>query len=217
MEYDLIAIFKKWFLNLLIIGTAMAIMVGLGLAQEERKSFEVKLTPNDLYAFDTVSFRGDFLQFTAANGHMQLGVIDPGVTVVILMGAGEFKITSLPEFKEKVKEGFEVYPIVGKFTKAYVRLRPEDFEAMTKNTKLTKLPDEKVFNQAKEIYTEKFFGSYHAGDKATLPPERSIFVDFESDPYGQVIVEDGYWMRLVRIAPYKSIYPRGFEKPAKKL
>lgn len=208
-----------WLFALLLVGTLVGIRDldrGDLWAQADKKTFDVKLTADDVYSFDKLTYQGDYLQFTAANGQAALGTTEKGVTVLILSSGGEFKITAPADFEEKAKQAFETYPVAGKFTRAYIRLRPEDYEAMTKNVKLTKLQDEKLFNQAKEIYGEKFFGSYHAGDKATFPPEQSVYVDFETESFGQMIVEDGFWLRLIRITPYKSVYPRGFEKPAKK-
>lgn len=186
-------------------------------AQDDKKAYDVSLTADNLYSFDKIQSGGDYLELTASNGQMALGMIEGGPTVVILFGDGQFKAACVPGFEEKVQQAFSAAcPVTGKFTRAYLRLRPKDYENLIKEAKLTKLPDEKLLAKAKEVYQDKFLGSYHAGDKATLPPEKSIFVDLDTEAYGQVIIEDGFWLRLIRISPYKSVYPRGFEKPMAK-
>lgn len=179
--------------------------------QQEKKFYPVSV--DEVYAFDSFTYKGDYVELTASKGHMVLGKTEVGVTVVILLASGEFKMTAAPQFEDKMKDAFGNHPAVGKFQSVYMRVTPKDFEEMIKTQKLTKVNDEAALNRGKEIFKEKFYGSWHAGDLAIIPPERTVFMDLATDDFGQVIVEEGYWLITRRTFPYKSVYPRNFENP----
>lgn len=200
---------------LLVFGTVCKLHTAT-LQQTEKKFYAVTMGPDDVYAFDTLNFYGDFIQFHVSGGQLVFGKTEVGVTVIIIFGSGEFKLTAPAELQAKMREAFGNYPAIGKFKMIYMRIYPKDYDAMFKKVSLKKIQDEAVFNKAKEVFGSKFYGSYHAGDLAMFPPEKSRFMDFDTDDLGQVIVEDGFWLRASRTQPYKSVYPRNFENPKRK-
>jgi hypothetical protein len=201
----------------LVFGMVGALQVfALQKDEKGKKFYAVTLSPDEVYAFDALDFSGDFVEFHALGGQLVVGKTEVGPTVVMIFAPGEFKLTAPSEFQSKMREAFGNYPATGKFTTVYMRIHPKDYDTLFKNAALKKIQDEAVLNKAKEVYGLKFYGSYHAGDLATFPPEKSKFMDFETDDLGQVMVEDGYWLRASRTRPYRSVYPRGFENPKKK-
>jgi 1,2-phenylacetyl-CoA epoxidase PaaB subunit len=112
-----------------------------------------------------------------------------------------------------MQEAFEAAPAVIIAKQTYLRLEPGVYESMIKAATLTRATDEEILKRAKAIYDDRFNGSYHAGPLAIIPPAKTFFADIESEKYGHVIFEEGDFLRLVRVTPYKSVYPSYFVNP----
>ena len=46
-----------------------------------------------------------------------------------------------------------------------------------------------------------------------MPPDKARVFEFDSDEFGQISNEEGYWLKLRRISPYGSVYPANFVNP----
>jgi hypothetical protein len=193
----------------------------LARAQEQTEAqkpgfFDVQLTVNDIYSYKALSFAGDFTSIESPSGFVALGRTDAGVTVAVVIGACTVKIEVLEQFQEKAKTVFGAYPVQLAASSVYFRLSPKEYEEKFAKNALTKDPNEEALAKAKAIYDTKFLGSYHAGPKAMLPPDRTRVMDFDTDAFGQIYYEEGYWLKLRRMSPYASIYPSNFVNPKQK-
>lgn len=198
----------------LLAGLAMAAALAPAAEQEEKKYFEVTL--DEAYAFEKLNYNGELVTLSAAKGFLVPGKTEVGVTVAIVLASGDFKLTALPGYEDKLKEAFGSYPVVGKFKQVYMRLNPKDYEQMVKEVSLVKSQDQAIMEQAKAIYNEKFYSSYHAGELALIPLEGDTYIDIESEEFGQIIVKEGYFPETTRRFPYKRIYPRDLENPKRR-
>jgi hypothetical protein len=191
-----------------LLALLMTGLVVLGQEQAEKKFFEVKLGADTSFAFDRLSYQGDCFEFNVKAGKLVAGSTEKGMTVVIILGDIELKITpAKEEFEAAFKEHLGSAPAVILAKKAYLRLNPEDYLALTKGAKLTPNADENTLKTAKTLYDEKFNGSFHAGPLAIIPPARTFFCDLDAEKIGPIIFEEGDFLRLTRVIPYKAIYP----------
>ena len=115
-----------------------------------------------------------------------------------------------------MKTVFGSYPLKANFKSVYVRLSPKEYEETFGKLEMTKYADEDAFKQAKEIFDQKFLGSYHAGPKAMLPDYRFRRMEFDTEAQGWVVDWEHYWLDLFRVSPFAKIYPANFVNPRKK-
>ena len=199
---------------------ALFIPAALFFAQEqpEQKTsfYDVQVSKDQVFSYKNLKFTGDFASFESASGFVLLGTTEPGTTVVIVIGGGNATIDAPEAHQEKFKTVFGVLPLKMAFKSIYMRLSPKEYAETLGKTDLTKAADDDAFNKAKEIYDLKFLGSYHAGPKAMLPPYRTRVMEFDTDAFGWVYNEEGYWLKLRRVSPYASIYPANFVNPKQK-
>ncbi len=203
----------RWFV------LAAELFGGVLLAQEpaqEKKFFEVKVAKEEIYSYTNLKFTGDFTTFESPSGNLALGTTEAGVTIVIVLSPGTVSIAAPEAALEKFKTIFGAYPLMTKFNSLYMRLHPKEFEELFGNAKWTKSNDEAAFNKAKELFDQKFLGSFHAGPLAIFPPHKTRFMDFDTPDFGQVVNEEGYWLILRRFSPYGSVYPSKFVNPKQK-
>ncbi len=198
----------------LLAGLALAAALAPAADQEEKKYFEVTL--DELYAFEKLNYNGELVTLSAEKGFLMPGKTEVGITLAIVLAPGTFTLTALPGYEDKLKEAFGSYPVTGKFKQVYMRLNPKDYEQMVKDLTLVKSQDQAILEQSKAIYSEKFYGSYHAGELALIPAEGDSYIDIESEQFGQVIIKEGYWPETTRRFPFKRIYPRDLENPKRR-
>ena len=204
-------------MRVLFVGLALALAVVM--AQEtpqEKKFFEVKITKDEIYSYNGIKFAGDYTSWESPSGQLALGRTEGGVTILVILGAGTFKIEAPEAAQEKFKEVFGTYPLKTKFNTLYMRINPKEFEEIFDHSKWEKPNDEAAFTKSKALVDEKFLGSYHAGPLAIFPAYKTRFMDFDTPDLGQIVNEEGYWIILRRFAPYKSVYPPKFVNPKQK-
>ncbi len=182
-------------------------------AAQKNVFYDVQLTKDEIYSYTNLSFKGDYISFESPSGSLALGRTEAGVTVVVVLGAGTVNIEAAEAGQEKFKSVFGKYPLKTTFKSVYIRIHPKEFDATLGKLALTKTGDEAALAKAKELFDLKFLGSYHAGPRAILPPEKTRVFDFDTEEFGQIHNEEGYWLRLRRISPYGSIYPANFVNP----
>ena len=202
-----------------VIAAALMLHGGTFLAQEapqEKKFFEVKITKDEIYSYTNLKFAGDFTSFESPSGNLALGKTEAGVTIVIVLSPGTVSFEAPEAGQEKFKAVFGAYPLKAKFNTLYTRLHPKEFEEIFGTAKWAKSNDDEAFNKAKELFDQKFLGSYHAGPLAIFPPHKTRFMDFETADFGQIVNEEGYWLILRRFSPYGSVYPSKFVNPKQK-
>lgn len=177
--------------------------------------YDLRITAEELYSYNALSFKGDFLLLESPTGKLALGRTSAGVTVVIILSPGTVHLEAPEPVQEQFKNVFGSHPLDAPFTTAYMRLNPKDFEATLGKLELTRVSDEAALKQAQGVFDERFPMSYHAGPQAILPPQRTRVVDIDLTGVGLVCVEEGYWLRLNRMSPFGKVYPRDFVNPKK--
>lgn len=183
---------------------------------QDKKFFEVKIDQDEVYSYENLQFSGDYTSFNSPSGHLVLGRTTAGVTLMIVLGAGEVTIDAPETAQEKFKTVFGACPLKTGFKSLYLRLNPKEYEESFAGQTLSKSTDASALASAKELYDNKFLGSYHAGPLAIFPPMKTRFMDFETAEFGQLVNEEGYWLILRRFSPYGSVYPSGFVNPKQK-
>ncbi|MBI4483263.1 MAG: hypothetical protein HY652_10265 [Acidobacteria bacterium] len=179
--------------------------------ETETKFYPVQLGP--VQSFTALKFKGDYAELDFPSGHVVTGNTPAGVTVVMLFGPGKLSLGVPPKFEAKVREAFGMYPVNAALKSAYLRLAPKEYAALVQGVTLQQANNAEIAKLAKEMYDLKFYGSFHAGALAILPPEDTRYIDAETKELGQVILEEGYFLKLTRIVPYVAIFPPGFENP----
>ncbi len=182
-------------------------------ATQKAAFYDVQLTKDEVYTYTNLKFKGDYISFESASGAIALGRTEVGVTVVVVLGTGTVNIEAPEAGQEKFKAVFGKYPLNASFKSLYIRIHPKEFDSTLGKLVLTKTGDEAVLTKAKELFDLKFLGSYHAGPRAILPPEKTRVLDFDTDEFGQIHNEEGYWLKLRRTSPYGSVYPANFVNP----
>lgn len=199
---------------------ALFVPAALVFAQEQvdqkTNFFDVQITKDQVFSYKNLKFTGDYTSFESASGFVLLGKTDAGNTVVIVVGAGNATIDAPEAHQEKMKTVFGMLPLKFAFKGIYMRLSPKEYAETLGKTELAKAADDDAFNKAKEIYDLKFLGSYHAGPKAMLPPYKTRVMEFDTDAFGWIYDEEGYWLKLRKVSPYASIYPANFVNPKQK-
>ncbi len=175
--------------------------------------YDVQLTKDEVYSYTNLTFKGDYTSFESQSGVIALGRTEAGVTVVVILGAGTVSIEAPEAGQAKFKTIFGNCPLKTSFKSLYIRIHPKEFDSTLGKLTLTKTGDEGALAKAKELFDLKFLGSYHAGPRAILPPEKTRVFDFDTDEFGQIHNEEGYWLKLRRISPYGSVYPANFVNP----
>jgi hypothetical protein len=175
--------------------------------------YEVQMTKDEVYSYTNLKFKGDYTSFESPAGSLVLGRTEPGVTIVIVLGAGTLAIEAPDAVQEKFKTIFSAYPLNIKFKTLYMRINPKEYAETFGKLSLTKTGDEAALAKAKELYDLKFLASYHAGPRAILPDYKTRVFEFDTDNFGQISNEEGYWMKLRRLSPYGSVYPANFVNP----
>ncbi len=197
-----------------------AILFGSGLlfAQEQQAAsfFDVHINKDEVYSYTGLKFQGDYASFESPKGLLVLGRTDVGVTVVIILGAGSLNIEAPDAVQDKFKTVFSNYPLRTNFKNLYIRINPKEFEETIGKQSLTKAADEGALTSAKELYDERFPGSFHAGAKALLPPYKTRVLEFTTADFGLVSTQEGYWLTLRKYSPYGSVYPGNFVNPKQK-
>ncbi len=175
--------------------------------------YDIQLSKDEVYSYANLKFKGDYVSFESSSGSIALGRTEAGVTLAVILGTGTLTIEAPEAVQEKFKAVFTSYPLKTEFKSVYVRMNPKEYDATLGKLALTKSGDEAILARAKELYDLKFLGSYHAGPRAILPPEKTRVFDFDTEAFGQIHNEEGYWIKLRRISPYGSIYPVNFVNP----
>ena len=187
---------------------------------QEKKFFDVQISKDEIYSYNNLKFKGDFVDVESASGLLALGRTEAGVTLLVVLGGGDLTIEAPDDVHEKFRTLFKTYPLKTKFTTLYMRLHPKEFDETLGKLSLTKTADdaakEAAFTKAKSVYDQKFLGSYHAGPLAIFPPYKTRFMDFETTDFGQIVTEEGYWLFLRRFAPYGSVYTSKYVNPKQK-
>ncbi len=182
-------------------------------AAQKTVFYDVQMTKDEVYSYTNLKFKGDFTSFESPSGTLVLGKTEAGVTLVIVLGGGTLSIEAPEAAQEKFKAVFTKYPLETKFKTLYMRLHPKEFDATIGKLTLTKTGDEAALAKAKDLYDLKFLASYHAGPRAIFPPEKTRVFEFDTEEFGQITNEEGYWLKLRRLSPYGSIYPSNFVNP----
>ncbi len=196
----------------LLIPAAPLIAQGTG---QQTGFYDVQITKEEIYTYSNLKFAGDYSSIQSPTGSLALGKTDAGVTIVILIGAGDVTIQSPDTVQEKFNTVFGAYPLKTSFKSLYMRLNPKEYDETLGKLNLVKAPNDDVLAKAKELYDLKFLASYHAGPRAIFPPYKTRVFDFDTD-LGQITYEEGYWLRLIRVAPYGKVYPSNFVNPKQK-
>ncbi len=205
----------------LLRGCAVSVIIlvtlSVAYAQENQASFyDVQLSPDEVYKYQNLKFTGDYISLQSPSGLLALGKTEAGVTVVIVLGAGQLSIEAPDQVQEKFKTVFGNYPAKTNFNTLYMRLNPKEYAETIGKLSLTKSPDEGAMTKAKELYDKKFLASYHAGPRAILPPYKTRVYEFDTPDMGEISTEEGYWVTLRRLSPYGSVYPSRFVNPKQK-
>jgi hypothetical protein len=192
--------------------------LGLLLAQETQTSnfYDVRVSKDEIYSYNNLKFTGDYTSFESPKGFLALGKTDAGVTIVIVLGEGTVSIEAPEAVQEKFKAVLGAYPLKTTFKNLYMRLHPKEYEETFGKQPLTKVADEGALTSAKELFDERFPSSFHAGQKALLPPYKTRVIDFNTANLGLVTTTEGYWLILRKYAPYGSVYPNDFVNPKQK-
>jgi len=183
---------------------------------QQSNFFAVTLGPEEIYKYTDLRFTGDYSSFESPSGALALGRTEAGVTVMIVLGGGTLSLDAPEAGQQKFTEVFKAHPLKTPFKTIYLRLNPKEFDETFAKQELVKSPDEQALAAAKQIYADRFLTSFHAGDKAIFPPYKTRVLDVETDEFGMITYEEGYWMRLRRLSPYASVYPRDFVNPKQK-
>jgi hypothetical protein len=196
----------------------MLCSLGLLLAQEPKPAqfYDVQVSKDEIYSYNNLKFTGDFASFESPKGIVALGRTEAGVTVLIVIGEGTADIVAPEAAQEKFKTVFGAYPLKATFKTIYMRLHPKEYEEAFGKQLLTKVTDEGALTAAKQLFDERFNGSYHAGQKALLPPYKTRVMEFNTANLGLIGTEEGYWLTLRRYSPYGSVYPKDFINPKQK-
>lgn len=175
--------------------------------------YDVQMTKDEVYSYTNLSFKGDYTSFTSPSGNLVLGKTEAGVTVVIVVSGGTLTAEAPEAAQEKLKTLFGKYPLTTTFKTIYIRLNPKEYEATIGKQALKKNPDEAALAKAKELFDLKFLASYHAGPRAIFPPEKTRVFEFDTEEFGQITNEEGYWLLLNRHSPFGRAYPSRFVNP----
>jgi len=184
----------------------LMLLVPVLVAQDTGGFYDVEITKSEFYSYADLKFTGDYTSFQSPSGHLALGRTEAGVTILILLGEGTLNVTAPETGQEKFKTVFGNHPLQANFTSLYMRLHPKEYEEIFGKLTLTKTPDHNSFARAKELFDQYFYGSYHAGAKALLPPYKTRYLEFETKEFGRITGEEGYWLTLRRLSPFGSVY-----------
>jgi hypothetical protein len=206
------------FLAALLIAPLAAARVTAFLQEPSQQTnfFDVTLGPEEICKYTNLRFTGDYISFESPSGALALGRTEAGVTVVIVLGGGTLSLDVPEAAQEKFTEVFKAHPLKTAFKTIYMRLNPKEFDETFATQEIVKSPDEQALAAAKQIYADRFLTSFHAGEKAIFPPYKTRILDVETADFGMITYEEGYWIRLRRLSPYASIYPRDFLNPKQK-
>jgi hypothetical protein len=206
------------FLAAILVAPLAAARVTLLIQEPAQQSsfYAVALSQDEIYKGTNLHFTGDYSSFESPTCTLALGRTEAGVTVVIVLGGGTLSLDAPEAVQPKFTEVFKAHPLKTAFKTIYMRLNPKEFDETFAKQELVKSPDEQALETAKQIFADRFLTSYHAGDKAIFPPYRTRVLDVETADFGTITYEEGYWIRLRRLSPYASIYPRDFVNPKQK-
>ena len=185
-------------------------------AAQETTFLEISISPEEIYRYSNLKFTGDYTSFESAAGSLALGRTAAGVTLVIVLGGDTVTFDAPETVKEKFIQVFSTQPLKTTFKTVYMRLNPKEYEEVFGKQDITKAPNDQALEQAKLIFADRFLTSYHAGDKAILPPYKTRVMDFDTADFGMIAAEEGYWLRLNRMSPFGRIYPKDFVNPKQK-
>jgi len=185
-------------------------------AQEPGSAFyDVSITGDEIYSYNALRFKGDFLLLESSAGKLALGRTTAGVTVVIILDPGTLHLEAPEAVQAQFRSVFGSYPLDAPFNTVYLRLNPKEFDATLGKLELTRVPDDAALKKAQEIFDQRFAMSYHAGPKAILPQQRTRVADIDLAGIGMVCLEEGYWLRVNKMSPFGRVYPRDFVNPKK--
>lgn len=177
--------------------------------------YDVAITAEDIYSYNALKFKGDFLLLESPSGKLALGRTSEGVTVVIILDPGTLHLEAPEAVQEQFKTVFGGYPLDSRFNTVYLRLHPKEYDATFGKLEMTRVSDDAALKKAQEIFDQRFAMSYHAGPKAILPQQRTRVADIDLPEIGLVCLEEGYWLRVNRMSPFGKVYPRDFVNPKK--
>jgi hypothetical protein len=194
---------------------SVLILVAPAAAQDAPQTtfYDVQLVKDEIYKYQGLKFAGDYTTLNSPSGILALGKTEAGVTVLVIIGAGEASIDAPEPAREKFKAVFGQYPLKTAFSAVYMRLHPKEYQEVFGSLSLSKAPDDVALAKAKQLFDVKFLGSYHAGPKAILPPYKTRVFEFDTPEIGSISNEEGYWVTLRRLSPYGSVYPTRFVNP----
>jgi hypothetical protein len=197
----------------------MLLLDAVGFAQDappQATFYDVQLVKEEIYKYEGLKIVGDYTTLQSPSGLIVLGKTEAGVTLFVIIGAGEASIEAPEPVREKFKAVLGQYPLKTPFSTVYVRISPKEYQEIFGKMSLTKSPDDAALAKAKELYDLKFLASYHAGPKAILPPYKTRVFELDTPEMGQISTEEGYWITLRRVSPYGSVYPARFVNPKQK-
>jgi hypothetical protein len=210
MMHAIISFLQLPFLFLVLLPAAVAPAQD---AAQKSSFYEVQMSKDEVFSYTNLKFKGDYTTFESSAGDLVLGRTEAGVTIVIVLGGGTLTIEAPDAVQEKFKTIFSAYPLSIKFKTLYMRISPKEYSETIGKLSLTKTGDEGALAKAKELYDLKFLASFHAGPRAILPDYKTRVFEFDTDAFGQISNEEGYWIKLRRLTPYGSVYPANFINP----
>ncbi len=201
-----------------VVTVAMVLIPVLLCPQEAKQAqfYDVQISKDEIYAYTSLKFAGDYARFESAKGFAALGRTEAGVTLMVVVGDGTLTVEAPDAALEKFKTVFGAHPLRIAFKTLYMRLHPKEFDDTLAAQLKTKAVDENTLTTAKALFDERFAASWHAGAKAMLPPVKTRVIEIRTTEHGLIATEEGYWLTLRKYTPYASIYPRDFVNPKQK-
>ena len=196
----------------------MLLSAGLVVAQDPKpvQFYDVQVSKDEIYNYSNLKFVGDYAAFESPKGFAALGRTEAGVTVLIILGEGTIGIEAPEAAQAKFKTVFGSHPLRTTFKSLYMRLHPKEFDEIFSKQLQNKAADEGALAAAKQLFDERFIASWHAGNRALLPPYKTHVIELNTAEHGLVGTEEGYWLTLRKYSPYGSVYPRDFVNPKQK-
>ena len=179
-------------LTVLLAGSLVLIFPALsGDTTKDMHGYKVSFSADAIVSIENFTLRGNYSDFSVEKGILVPGTTEVGVTVMVILGDGEWAVREPGQYIWKnVDREMDDTPFKERFTSIYLRIHPRFYQDLLAGATVEKIHDVQDFKQAEKIYKHKFWNSYHSNERAIIPSTDVGTIDIESVTWGRLLIHE---------------------------
>ncbi len=167
---------------------------------QDMDGYKVSFSADEMYSIENFALHGKYSDLAISRGILIPGTMEVGVTVVVVLGDGEWIVRDPGQYIWKNLDKQNI-PFRESFSSIYLRIHPRFYQDLFESATTRKIEDIQAFKKAEKIYKHKFWNSYHVNDRAIIPSADMGMIDIESNTWGRLQIGEGMQYKSMTMPP----------------